>query len=302
MSRVTAALWLLRVSWLVLPVVMVPPCADALAARSDGVQWVAAGLLWLGWGAGLVGLLVPSTSGLTAVRTLAPAAPLVALAAVLGDAGGAVAVLAVALATAVAVLALTAEVGRAFVQGSAYGDERRHLLRPPGTLVLGPLELLWLVLVAGVAAGPLLLGARQWVAGAVLTAVGLPLAWVLVRRFHRLSRRWVVFVPAGVVVHDSLALAESVMLRTAEVREMTRALADTEAFDLTAGALGPAVEVRLMGSATLVLPGSLQQRQGRSVHASAFLVSPTRPGQLLADAAARGLATPPPSTQQSVGS
>jgi hypothetical protein len=302
MSRVTAALWLLRVTWLVLPVVMVPACSDALASRSDGVQWVAAGLLWLGWGTGLVALLVPSTSGLTALRAVAPAAPLAAVAAAAGGADGPVAVLAVALAAAVAVLAFTAEVGRACVQASAYGDERRHLLRPPGTLVLGPLAVLWLVLLAGVAAGPLLLGAGQWLLGAVVTAAGLPLAVVLVRRFHRLSRRWVVFVPAGVVVHDSLALAESAMLRTAELRELVRAPADTQAFDLTAGALGPAVEIRLGDSTTLVLPGSLQQRQGRSVHATAFLVSPTRPGQVLGDAAARGLATPPPSTQRSVGS
>jgi hypothetical protein len=256
-------------------------------------------LLWLAWGVGLVALLVPSTSGLTAVRAIAPAAPLVAVGAALGDAGGPAAVVAVSLALAAALLAFTAEVGKAFVQGSAYGDERRHLLRPPGTLVLGPLELLWVVMAVGVAAGPLLLAAGEWVVGAVVTVVGLPLAALLLRRFHRLTRRWLVLVPAGLVVHDSLALAENAMVRTGAVRAIVPATADTEAFDLTVRALGPALEVQLTTTATLVLPGTLHQRQGSSVHARAFLVSPTRPGQVLADAATRGLATPPPSTHSS---
>jgi hypothetical protein len=278
---------------------MVPVVADALAGRSQGVQLVAAGLLWLGWGTGLVALLVPSTSGLTTLRILAPAAPAAAVLAASTDALSAPSVAATALAVVVATLALTGEVGKAFVQGSAYGDERRHLLRPPGTLVLGPLEVLWLVLVCAVAAGPLLLGAGQWVLGALLTAAGLPVAWLLAVRFHRLSRRWVVLVPAGLVVHDSLALAESAMFRTGEVRAVVPAPADTQAFDLTVRALGGALEVQLRSSATLVLPGSLRQRQGRSVHATAILVSPTRPGQVLDDIAARGIATPPPSTQVS---
>jgi len=302
MSRVTAALWMLRITWLVLPVAMVPCAADVLADRSAPVSLVATGLLWLGWGAGLVALLVPSTAGLTALRSLAPAAPLVAVGAALGDAGGVVAVLAVALTLAAALLAFTGEVGTAFVQGSAYGDERRHLLRPPGTLLLGPMEVLWLVMALGATAGPLLLAAEQWVAGALVTVVGLPLAGILLRRFHRLSRRWLVLVPAGLVVHDSLALAENAMIRTNEVLRVERALAGTEAFDLTVRALGSAVEVQLKGSTTLVLPGSLKQRQGSSVHARSFLVSPTRPGQLLADAATRGLAVPPPSTSSSARS
>jgi hypothetical protein len=302
MSRVTSSLWVLRAAWALLPVVMLPALADALTDASGPVQVVAATGLWVGWGAGLVALLVPSTSGLTALRLLAPAAPLAALAAASGGSRGAAVALALGLGTAGALLAMTAEVGKAFVQGSAYGDERRHLLRPPGALLLGPLELLWVVLAAAVVAGPLLLAARQWVLGGLLTGAGLPLAWVLVQRFHRLARRWLVFVPAGLVVHDSLALAETLMLRAAEVRQLARALAGTDAFDLTAGALGPALEVRLRNSTTLVLPGTLKQRQGRSVHAVSFLCSPSRPGQVLADAAARGLATPPPSTQRSVGS
>ena len=42
MSRVTVALWMLRITWLVLPVAMVPCAADALADRSQAISWVAA--------------------------------------------------------------------------------------------------------------------------------------------------------------------------------------------------------------------------------------------------------------------
>ncbi len=54
--------------------------------------------------------------------------------------------------------------------------------------------------------GPLALAARAWVPGVLLTAAAVALGWFLGRRFHRLARRWLVLVPAGVVVHDHLVL------------------------------------------------------------------------------------------------
>ena len=52
-----------------------------------------------------------------------------------------------------------------------------------------------------VVAGPLLLAARSWVAGALCSAVAVAGAVLVGPRWHRLSRRWFVLVPAGVVVH-----------------------------------------------------------------------------------------------------
>ena len=75
---------------------------------------------------------------------------------------------------------------------------------------------------------------------------------VLPRRFHLLSRRFLVFVPAGLVVHDHLVLAETALFRWVEVRSVERALAGTTALDLTGGALGAAVEVTLDGEQTVV--------------------------------------------------
>ena len=61
------------------------------------------------------------------------------------------------------------------VQGSAYGDEARFLLRPPTALLLGPIPVAW-ALMAASATGPMLLACGEWVAGAIVCVVGLPLA------------------------------------------------------------------------------------------------------------------------------
>ena len=180
------------------------------------------------------------------------------------------------------------------MQGSAYGDEQRFPLRPPGALVLGPLPILWLVLAASVAAGPLLLACGQWALGAAATAWAIALLLVLPRRFHRLSRRFLVFVPAGLVIHDHMVLSETALFRWANVRSVERALADTEALDLTGGALGPAVEVVLGGMETVVRAGR-RPGQTSAVHARALLCSPT-----LIDAVIAQAATPPPRTNRSV--
>jgi hypothetical protein len=287
-------LWFLRGAWVLL-LASVPAFTSALDGRSGAVQVVAAAGLWLAWAVGLVATLVPSPASLTVVRVLAPGAPVAAVAAAVAGADGVAAVVAIAVGVLVVVMAFTAEVGQAFVQASAYGDEARFPLRPPGPLVAGPLELAWLV-TAATAAGPMLLAARAWVAGAVVTAVGIPLVPIALRRFHRLSLRWFVFVPAGVVVRDPLVLADTAMIRRAAVAALHLAPATTTATDLTAKALGPAVEVTLAGSANVLMAATFAERSGHNVPVAAFLVSPSRPGRLLAEAERRGYAAVPPAT------
>jgi hypothetical protein len=142
----------------------------------------------------------------------------------------------------------------------------------------------------------MLLAAHAWVAGAVVTAVGAPLVAIAVRRFHRLSLRWFVYVPAGVVVRDPLVLADTAMVPRRAVAAVQLAPASTTATDLTARALGPAVEVTLAGSASVLMAGTLAERSGHSVAVAAFLVSPSRPGRVLAEAQRRGYAAVPPAT------
>src|SRR3546814_13032961 len=96
----------------------------------------------------------------------------------------------------------------AFADGSSAGTGRRLQRRVPGPLLLGPLPLTWALGVVGPVAGPLLLAAEQWALGAAVLLVGAVPARLAVRALHGLARRWVVFVPAGMVLADPARSAE----------------------------------------------------------------------------------------------
>jgi hypothetical protein len=234
-----------------------------------------------------VATLVPTTVSLTALRCATPAAVVAGVAAAVADGASAAAVVGLVAALAAAIAAFWPGTGEAFVAGSSYGDELRMPLRVPGPLLAGPLVLVWVAAAAGIAAGPLLLAARQWIAGATAVAAGFPVAVVALRSLHTLARRWLVFVPNGVVVHDPLALAEPVLLRRADVRSFGPAPANTAALDLTRGALGLALEVTLAAPVSVVLAGGGRQGVSEATTAAALLVCPTRPGAVLAEARRR---------------
>jgi hypothetical protein len=282
--------WPARVTWLVLPVVLGPALGDALDDASRPVEVVASVGLWVGWAAVLVAALVPTTVSLTALRVATPAAVVAGVAAIVADGASTATIVGLVGALVTALAAFWPGTGEAFVAGSSYGDERRMPLRVPGPLLAGPLVLLWTLAAAGVAAGPLLLAARQWIAGAAALAVGLPAAAVAIRSLHTLARRWLVFVPNGVVVHDPLTLAEPVLLRRADVRSFGPAPADTAALDLTRGALGLALEVTLAPPVSVVLAGGGRSDVSEATTAAALLVAPTRPGAVLTEARRRRLA------------
>ena len=275
--------WLVRLTWVVLPFTVGPVLADALDERSVPVRSTASVGLWMVWAVVLVATLVPRDVGLTVLRIAAPAALGAALLGVgWAEAARPAAALAVSTASVAAAVAFLPEVGWLFVNGSAYGDERRHLLRAPGSLLLGPLPLAWAALVTGVVGGPLLLASERWLAGAAATVVGLAVAGVVARALHSLTRRWAVLVPAGLVLKDHLTILDPVLFRRTEIEVLRVAPADTDALDLTAAAPGLALELRLLDKVALVrvVPGSKGQ-QGRTAR---LLFTPTRPGAVLHDA------------------
>jgi hypothetical protein len=112
-----------------------------------------------------------------------------------------------------------------------------------------------------------------WVVGTVLTALAVGAGWPLLGRLHRFARRWLVVVPAGVVVHDHVVLAETLMVPKANVRNCGLALADTQAADLTGPAGGHAIEITV-GEMAHVLFAVSRAQAGPRVHAAAFLVAP----------------------------
>lgn len=282
---------LVGLCWLVLPFTAGDLLATAAAQRSTPVQWVLAVGLWLGWGVGVGTIAIARTSSLTLGRYLIPAGLAATVwAAVDADpdgnrALGATGVIGLACAAAACALVLTAAYGDRCVNGSSYGAERRFALRPPTAVVLGPLPVLWVVVTAGAVAGPLLLAARSWVAGVVALAAGWALAVVIVRRTHQLSRRWLVLVPAGVVVHDPLMLTDSLLVQKGNLAGIGPALADTTATDLSMGALGLALEVALR-EPSKILTNADRRAAGGSFTApgtevTAVLVTPSRPGAVM---------------------
>jgi len=280
-----------RVTWAVLPLVLGPALGDALDAASRPVQLVVSAGAWAGWVAVLVATLVPSVVSLTVVRLAAPL-PLAAasIAAIAGPAGldDAIALAAGVAAAAVVVLPSTTD---AFVDGSSYGTERRFGLATPPRLLLGPAPVAWLLAIAAPAAASIALAAGSWVLGAGLAVIAVPGVVLGVPALHRLSRRWLVFVPAGLVVHDHLSLAEPILLPRRFVASVEPAAGAAEpGVDLTLGARGVGVVVGLVEAIELpVAVGLGRRRRAEIVRAEQLLVAPLRPGAVLHEAEARRL-------------
>lgn len=281
--------WPARITWFLLPLASGPALGDALGGSSRSVEVVGSLLAWGTWAGVLVAVLLPRTVSLTALRIAAPVALCAAnWSALVGDRAAAVDVVAVTWAALTLVAAFAPTTGDSFVNGSSYGDERRMPLRVPGTLLLGPLPLAWATAVAAPVGAPLLLAARQWVASAVVLAAGLPAAAIAIRALHGLSRRWVVFVPAGLVLHDLHALVDPVLFPRARIARLGPAPADgAGARDLTLRALGLALELELLEPLELA-----PRRPDRVVElepVERILFAPTRPGAVLHEAARRGI-------------
>ena len=102
-------------------------------------------------------------------------------------------------------------------------------------------------------------------------------------------------MPAGVVLHDPMALADPVLFRRQSVDGLVAAPADTTALDLTQRAPGLALQLDLNEEATLVLTRA-GQRIGPTEVTRALLFTPSRPGQALTEARARRLSPPLPET------
>ncbi|HUQ38977.1 MAG TPA: hypothetical protein VM030_02400 [Acidimicrobiales bacterium] len=238
-------------------------------------------VLWTAWAVVVVATLVTHPVSLTALRVAAPASVLAALAAA--------SPVAVGWAVGTAAVVYSPALGLAHVNGSAYPNERRFPLRLPGQLLFAA-PLAWLLLV-GVPAAALVAAERDAIAiSGVLGLAAVGLGVVLARALHRLSRRWLVFVPAGVVLHDHLALADPVLFVRQTVAHVAAAEEGTDALDLTLASPGLALELRLRE--TTELGRRVAGRAvGDALSADAVLFTPTRPGAVLREAAARRLPT-----------
>ena len=277
----------LRAAWVLLPLALGPAVAEALHDLSPGPRSTASIALWLLWAVGLTVTLVPLPATLTALRLGVPALAAVALWSAPAGTDAFRTTAGLAATTLVVAAAFSASTSDRFVDGASYGDERRFLLRTPGpvVLMLGPMATL--AALAGLAIGPVLLLDARWVAGGLAAALGVPTTALAVRSLHRLSRRWIVLVPAGLVLHDHLALAEPTLLQRAGLARIGPAAVDTDAADFTQQARGLALEVRCREPHDVLPAGRGRTTEVAAIEA--FLCSPNRPDVVLDEAGRRRL-------------
>ena len=279
------SMWLLRALWLALPFT----AGDAIGAATDGrlasVRAAAAVLAWLAWAIGMIAAAVPHPLALTALRLLAPAAPIAtAVATIVAERVPATAVVGLVVS---ALVALTGWVADCHVDASSYGHERRFALRIPGAFLFGPIPVFWTLCVAMPTVAILAAAARVWwlaAGAALLAAVAMRPG---LRAFHGLSQRWLVFVPAGVTVVDHVGLVDPVFLSKQSIVRLGPAFADGDHLDLTSSAMGLAIEVRV--GSTVELTKRSGRDEGDLIAVSAVAVAPARPAEVLAEAKRRGV-------------
>ena len=250
--------------------------------RSDAVQITGTALAWAVWGVVVIASYISHPITLTVLRIGIPVVTgfMIFVAVTQGFSGSQI--ISAAVSVAVLLLSFSAEIGGIYVQASAYGDEKRFALRPPVVLV-APILLSTMVADLSIIALPLLVAARNWTVAAV-ALVGLYLSVrYLLPRIHLLSRRWLVFVPAGVVVHDEIVLSINLMIKKQDLIQIQLARDDSEAADLSALTWGVPLEFLFNKPLDVALSsiGAKHLNSVSAIHATSIIIAPSRPGAVL---------------------
>ena len=250
--------------------------------RAPNVQNTATVLAWLLWAVTIFAVAVLHPISLTVLRMTTPTVAIFLIAVLLDDLSVSQNIISALLSIAVLLLSFNADIGNLFVQASAYGDEKRFLLRPPVVLI-APVVLVCTLLMTLTVFSPLFIAAKNLPVGltcAVLAMIGF---WFFARRIHQFSRRWFVFVPAGFVVHDETLLGTNLMIRKSEMSEVKFAKQDTQAADLTALTWGVPLELQFTApqDVTLTRISSRYLKSLDAIHASSILIAPSRPGAVI---------------------
>jgi len=246
-------IWALRVAWLALPFTAENMFDNALSASTRSVQITATIGLWFLWALGLLMSLVPLSSLLTPFRVLAAMNVVIVIWGAIESPASLLGIVTLCLSGCFFVLAFTPQVGFWHVNGSSYGDEVRIPLKPPGAMLLGPIPISSSGIVVTLISTPVLLADKQWLAGCLIAGFGGVCSFVAFRSLHALTQRWLVFVPAGVVIHDPLLLGDPFLVKRNGIRSIHLALVGSDAEDLTMSSLGHAIEVELHQEAEIAV-------------------------------------------------
>ncbi len=281
--------WALRALWISLPVTAGSAFADAMAPWADAPRLVATALLWAAWTAVVFATLVPRPWSLTVTRLVTPIALGAAMAALLTGRASTLAGWAAIAILAIAVgLGTRGEFARTCAQGAAYGDEERFPLKVPPGVALGIVPLALVVVASAVVVAPILLAGERWALGIALLVLTSPLAFVTIRLVHQLSMRWVVLVPAGLVIADPLTLTDPVLFPRPHIMGLGPADPSRRppdgACDLRLGASFGSCALLLDDDAPII---RRVRREGVTIQANLLLVTPTAAPLLLERARAR---------------
>ena len=239
--------------------------------------------LWALWAVAFLCILVPSCTALTCLRLAVPSNLAVVLFTILAtDSWSPRSLVSVMLSLICVSTVFSAEVGNAFAQLSAYGDERRFLLRCPTDMVIVQC-LMWTLWVGTAITAVSFFNDENWIAGTVFAVLTAALSYILPSRFHRFSRRWLVGVPAGVVIHDSFALAETAMFMKQSIAHIgiETNSENSEAADLSGGCRGPSITIALREFDKVILAATRKNPGGKALHVQTMRVSPTRVARTL---------------------
>ncbi len=269
-------------AWLVAAVTTGGQIDDAVSNLPVAGRYLLGIGAWVLWATTMLALIVRHAVALTAARLGATGSVVAAVVAVsVASPTTAVAFGALVPPAITAAATMTRPIGEAWVDGASYGDERRFPLRVPLHVLLGPIQIAWIAVVGGIGLGPILLANGLWWVGTPLTAVGLAAAWLGARALHQLSRRWIVFVPAGVVVHDLMTTREPFLMIHGQVSSIGPAdasldLAAAEVLDATQNAPGLVISIELDKAVDLVLAPT-KTRIAEAASRSTIAVVPSNP-------------------------
>lgn len=289
--------WLCRALWLSLPLLLGDVFTARLSDASTTTTVVWQVFLWSVWLAAGIASLVQVPTALTIVRMMVPMAPVLGavwwLTSDTDQRAGLLGVAGLLVALVLVPLVMSADVGSDFIDGASYGDERRVGLNPPVFVLVGPVQLLWLLATVPVLVAVTLFASERWVAGLLVAVVAVLADWYSFRLLNRLSQRCLVLVPAGMTLVDPLSLAEPTLFRRDDIVRLGPAVVGADegesVADLTVGAPGLVVSVDFTRKLSIV-PTPARGRVADPVEVASVLLVPSRPGRLLTMAEGRRIA------------
>lgn len=284
-------IWILRASTVALAAT-VPLLDIAFESLSDTRRLAASIALWTAWAAVLLCVLVPSSASLTGLRLMMPTHLGVTIAVAIGaaDAGWRT-LLALAVGIVATTTAMSADVGRHWVQMSAYGDERRFPLACP-PIAMSVQILTWTIWFALAATAVLVPtsgrpSSIEWIIGSIAAVLAIGGAVVLPRRFHRFTRRWLVWVPAGVVIHDHVVLAETAMMSKRTISGVEPWQPGSQALNASGAPSRRGLVISLHDPETMIMAPTKEHPGGHALHVRSFMVRPSRVQPALTELSAR---------------